>query len=99
MCPDEFRRIARSQDDQRNQDGWEEQNMDDTANYLNRRQKATGIDIHSHRNEKDRPNNESRVPGPGNILRVVLNDQSLDLGADQVGGGGHVCPPGEHLPC
>jgi hypothetical protein len=29
---------------------------------------------------------------------VILNGQSLDLRADQVGRGGHVRPPGEHLP-
>jgi hypothetical protein len=29
---------------------------------------------------------------------VILNHERLDLGADQVGRGCHVCPPGEHLP-
>jgi hypothetical protein len=29
---------------------------------------------------------------------VILDHESLDLGADEVGRGGHVRPPGEHLP-
>jgi hypothetical protein len=75
---------SRRQQHERHHEGDEERDVHDSTHQLERRQDLDAPDIRRERDGQDRPHDQRPLPAFNDIVRVIDDEQTLDLRGDQI---------------